>query len=217
MKNYIIPTTIVDDFFDNPRWVREFALEQKFEPDPEGRWPGLRTEQLDKLHKPLFDHTVSRILSIFYDLHTTNLEWHATGGFQLTTGVYNQGWVHKDLEMITAIIYLNDTAYNTNNGTTIYDIKEPGILFLNSDKKKESFLNPASVLKNEQYRIEHNNSYVESTIVKNKFNRLVAFDSHLFHAANEFAMPDTTERLTLVIFIDALVTKTLPLQRLKQI
>jgi len=30
-------------------------------------------------------------------------------------------------------------------------------------------------------------------------------------------MPDTTERLTLVIFIDALVTKTLPLQRLKQL
>ena len=217
MKNYIIPTTVVDDFFDNPQWVREFALQQQFNPDPRGMWPGLRSAQLDLLHKPLFDHTVGRILSIFYDLHNADLTWHASGGFQLTSGSYNQGWVHKDMEMITAIIYLNDNAHNTPNGTTIYDIKEPGIQFLNTDKKKESFLNTDLVLENDKYRKEHNDNYQASTIVKNKFNRMVAFDSHLFHAADDFAMPDNTDRLTLVIFIDTIVTKILPLQRLKQL
>ena len=50
MKNYIIPTTVVDDFFDDPHMVAEFAKKQTYSKDTHNQWPGERTESIHKLN-----------------------------------------------------------------------------------------------------------------------------------------------------------------------
>jgi len=60
MKNYIIPTTVVDDFFDNPMKVREFALQQEFKTDPHNLWPGKRTALLNDIDPALLNHIIMR-------------------------------------------------------------------------------------------------------------------------------------------------------------
>lgn len=218
MKNYIIPTTVVDDFFDNPQWVREFALLQEFKPDPESMWPGKRTELLETIHKPLFDHTINRALSMFYDIHdpANAIEWHANASFQLVNAIHNTGWIHKDLDKITGIIYLNPDA-NPSGGTTIWEAKEEATVLKNHDQKKATFKNVELSNELDSYRQENNDQFIESITVKNKFNRLVMFDGNLYHAADEYFGQGDDTRLTLVFFIDGLFAKDYPLQRLKKV
>ena len=47
------PTTICDNFFDEPDKVVEFALAQKYFPN-DGRYPGTRTEQIVNLDRSLY-------------------------------------------------------------------------------------------------------------------------------------------------------------------
>lgn len=216
MKNFVSPVTVVDDFFDNPQWVRDFALQQEFKPDPNNVWPGKRTELLERINKPLFDHTINRFLSLFYDFKVTDVNWHATASFQLVDQRYDHGWVHRDMELITGIIYLNENTV-INSGTTIYESKVEGTRLLNQTEKMKSFSQPDNAKDFENYRKENNNQFTESVVVKNKFNRLVSFDSHLYHAGNDYFGDKDTGRLTLVFFIDRLTAKEYPLQRLKKV
>ena len=64
--NYTIPTTILDNFFDDPLEVRRFALEQEFLPDINQSYPGKRSRPLHEISTPLFKHTINRFNSIFY-------------------------------------------------------------------------------------------------------------------------------------------------------
>ena len=61
------------------------------------------------------------------------------------------------------------------------------------------------------------NYYTESIRVSNKYNRIVIFDSHLYHAANEYET-NTEDRLTLTIFFSSLASSKLsPVQRLRRV
>jgi len=218
MKNYIIPTTVVDDFFDNPMKVREFALQQEFKTDPHNLWPGKRTALLNDIDPALLNHIIMRSLSVFYDFHHTHTEvkWHATAGFQMVDRRYNQGWVHKDLDKITGIIYL-DPESDLDSGTTIWESNKEATELLNHKEKMQSFMDPDSADAFEKFRKENNDQFTKSITVKNKFNRLVMFDSHLYHAADDYHGIEDTGRLTLVFFIDGLFVPDYPLQRLKKV
>ena len=45
--------TVVDNFFDNPDSIRQFGLSLPKTPDDEGRWPGIRSEELHKIDNQL--------------------------------------------------------------------------------------------------------------------------------------------------------------------
>jgi hypothetical protein len=65
VKNYVIPTTVVDDFFDDPYLVTEFASKQSYAKDVHNQWPGERTESLHKLNPDFFANTINKFLRIF--------------------------------------------------------------------------------------------------------------------------------------------------------
>ena len=44
-----LPLTVVDNFFETPTLVRNFALQQEFFKGDRGNWPGIRTKFLDEL------------------------------------------------------------------------------------------------------------------------------------------------------------------------
>jgi len=201
MKTVHFPITVVDDFFEYPDEVREFALQQEYLPDPENKWPGKRSKHLHELNPVLFNNTVNKVFSLFFNLGKTNISWNASVCFQKIDGKYQEGWVHSDENICTGIIYLSKS--KNKCGTTIYRPIDPvNATFKNLDKKIESFTNTNLIADNENFRLENNKEFRPTVTVQEEYNRLVLFDGHLLHSANEFyGGEDDSVRLTLVFFV----------------
>lgn len=214
MENYIIPTTVVDNFFDDPQMVREFADLQTYLADPSHQWPGKRTESIHKLNPTFFSNTINKFMQIFYS-ENEHVEWSGYGFFHRIGDEYDHGWVHVDGTLITGIIYL-DEKNNPHSGTTIYQPKILGEQMLHADKRIETNKYPNKTTEHKSFRDENEDQFEESIILKNKFNRLVAFDSHLYHAGGSFSNLHQNDRLTMIFFLDKLFVNTFPLQRAKR-
>ena len=213
-----IPVTIIDNFFDDPNAIRKFALSQEFEVDKNSAYPGKRTKQLHELDKKLFDIICSKFFSIYYDFTVDNsINWLVKASFQLVDKSYNSGWIHQDAnEIISGIIYLNDIT-NPKSGTSIYEAKNDNVKPIYTDKKHQGIKGEISDEEENKYRIENNLQFEESIKVNNKYNRLIAFDSNMYHAAQDFFGEDKESRLTLVIFVKELNARNTPISRFKSV
>jgi hypothetical protein len=201
MKTVHFPITVVDDFFEYPDEVREFALQQEYLPDPENKWPGERSNFLHESNPVLFNSIVNKVFSLFYDLHKTEISWNASVCFQKVDGKYQEGWVHADDNICTGIIYLSKS--KNKCGTTIYRPIDPvNTTFKNSNKKIESFTNTNLITSTENFRLENNKQFRPTVTVQEEYNRLVFFDGSLIHGANNFyGNDDDSARLTIIFFI----------------
>jgi len=217
MKHF--PTFSVDNFYDDPNSVREFALAQEFTASDEGRYPGKRTKSIYELNPKLFDTFCSRFFGIFYDFSNTKVEWAVETSFQLIEpygdipGI-NQGWIHKDHDSLCGgVIYLNPTSSN-NVGTSTWQLK-PGEEFDLDQNLKHKF-NRGEVTDLEWYADElkkANDKFHNPVIFSNVYNRMIAFDGETYHKIDGFALDEP--RLTQVFFIKEIVTNTTPLTRFK--
>jgi|LakMenE01Jun11ns_1017448.scaffolds.fasta_scaffold9689490_2 hypothetical protein len=214
-----IPTTVIDDFFDKPDQILDYGLNLEFKKDPEGRWPGTRTQPLHEINPPLFKFICNKIISIYFDLDgSSEINWVANCTFQKVNKYYKSGWIHTDEPMVfTNIIYLNKNP-NINSGTSIYKLKN-NIIIPNSEfteHKIKAYKDLVPIETIEEKRKESNDQYVEVVRVHNEYNRILSFDSNLPHAAHNFFGEDDEEpRLTLNVFFSELrVTKT-PIDRIK--
>lgn len=212
---YIIPVTVVDSFFENPFEVRNYALTQEFNTDPEFSWPGKRTAPMHTINQKLFDFVINKSLRLFYPA-TEQYQYEASMYFQMSNQQFGKGWVHADVDhLITGIIYLNPTA-TLDSGTSIYQAKNTGADPIHSNIKQDFHM--GKIENCDEARDENNNQFEETVVIKNKFNRLVLFDSHLFHSANEFVGNSIdTDRLTLVFFISKLFIPRYPIQRMMRL
>jgi hypothetical protein len=213
--SYIIPTTVVDNFFDDPAAVRKFALSLDYKTDPEGLWPGKRSERLHTVNRGFFDNFSGKFLSLFYDIENDErIRWIMDVSFQMIDSSYGEGWVHSDSSLISGVVYLNND-FDSDAGTTIYKAKTLGVKPIHSDKKIEEVLKQKD---NSSYRKENNDQFEESIVIKNKFNRLVAFDGSSYHAGNTFkGSTKDDSRLTLVFFVRELTGDRYPIQRLRTV
>ena len=99
---------IIDDFYNNPHDVREFALKQTYKPDEGNHWPGERTSELADIDKNFWRHFTQRALSLFYNFDNEEVEWTINSAFQKVSSNYSGGWVHTDKpDILTGIVYLN--------------------------------------------------------------------------------------------------------------
>ena len=201
MKTLHFPITVVDDFFEYPDAVREFALQQEYLPDPENKWPGKRSKPLHELNPVLFNNTINKVLSLFFNLNKTKISWNTSVCFQKVNSKYQEGWVHTDENICTGIIYLSKP--KNKCGTTIYRPIDPiNANLKNSDKKSEGFSNTDLIANVRDFRLENNKQFRPTVTIQEEYNRLVLFDGHLLHSANEFyGDEDDSARLTLVFFI----------------
>jgi hypothetical protein len=215
---HYFPVTILDNFFDNPNDVREFALKQKYEPDIESEWPGVRTSEIYELNKDLWTQFTRRTFSLFYNFDKEDVQWSVKSSFQKISARYSGGWVHTDRpEILTGIVYLNPNT-KADAGTSIFYRKKeyPFSSIINLDKKKAFYRNEMSHEDVEKYRLENNNQFEEVIRISNSYNRLVLFDSHLLHSANGyFGENDQEDRLALVFFVVKLSSESYPVARTK--
>lgn len=201
--NYFIPTVVVDDFFDNPDDVRNWALSLDY-PNSEPNYPGVRTDALHSVDKVFFDSVVNRFLSLFYDMSVPGVTWEAHAYFQKVGKENKDGWIHRDLEeKVTGIVYLNKDV-NINSGTSICiskTIDTSGIALIKGD---------------DETKLRNNSRFEESINLKNRYNRCIGFDSNRYHCANDFDTNLDEDRLTLIFFIRELTAKDYPIYRMKR-
>jgi hypothetical protein len=213
--NLFFPTTVIDNVFEAPDSIREFALKQEYQTDPNGMYPGKRTEMLNTL-LPEVHHTITTaVLSLFYDLQNTKIDLNARSYFQLIDSTYGDGFVHQDETVVSSIIYLNNDL-PSGFGTSVYDkatqAVDPSYIKKRVDKwKTETIDNEHS------YNREKNNSqYKESIRVENKYNRMISFDGHLSHKGNGIE-GNYPPRLTIVHLIDRVYVSESPVQRMHRL
>lgn len=218
---HLIPVTILDNFLDDPDKIRKWALQQEYFPDPDGHWPGLRTKHIHEINKPFFDVVCRKYFSQFFDLYTEDKEisWAVSMHFQIVDASYDSGWIHSDerVSQITGIIYLSPNS-SLNGGTSIYQEK-PNLIqhkHQNTEYKEKSYLKRMSIEEAKKYKEEHNAQYEETIRVSNVYNRLVSFDSHLHHAAQDFFGEGEDSRLTLVFFVNKLFANNTPISRVRR-
>ena len=202
----MIPNITVDNFFENPTLVRNFALQQEFFKGDRGNWPGLRTKFVDELDNVFFHQFCAKLMSFLPKQYDTFR--YIEAGFQIIDESYGSGWVHDDdvKYNVAGLIYLNPDQQRQGCGTTFYDYQmdvngreyaEMFRLEVNSDDPKEHN-------KYERYREEHRNKWTPNIVVENRFNRCNIFNSKTWHSANNFFGTDReSSRLTMVFFGEA--------------
>ena len=219
IKSTSFPTTIVDGFFDTPDLIRNLALKQEYSYDYNGEWPGKRCNVLDA-SSILFHTIIQKIILLYFD--DMVVDYNANMFFQIIDKKYRSGWIHRDAgnnNIVTGIIYLTP---DSKSGTSLYSKKRPLVYDDNTllDSKKEfykSINSGNSVNTVADYSQLHNTEYEETVNVKGVYNRLVLFDSNLYHRGHNFNSEDLNQsRLTIVFFINHLNCRssTLPVPRM---
>lgn len=214
------PTLCVDDFFNDPDAVRDFALHQDYT-ETSNTYPGSRTIDLSILNPALFDQ-FCRKLTTLINSDSEFIDFKISVKFQKIGRVssnpaLNVGWIHRDDENILAgIVYLNPKP-NIKSGTSLYVLKDGEPEFVQEyNEIKKSFY--GNTLLNEQHAVQalekHNSRFIETARFNNVYNRLVCYDASVFHKANSY---NNDERLTLVFFVSEYSAHSIPLLRSKNI
>lgn len=193
----LIPTLVFDNFFKNPNLITEYAYGLEYKKASGGEWPGGRTKPLHEINEELFLEIGTKILKLLWPSSYENIQYQARCYFQKISKEYiNEGWIHRDPTVLTAIIYLSK---HEKCGTSIFEQKTVN-LFKNSNIKKDVYVNK-KFNKEEKYLKENNSNFEETISIKSRYNRIIIFDSQQIHAAQKFREKDVEEdRLTLVMF-----------------
>jgi len=223
------PITLVDNFFDDPYKIREFALSCNFS-KVSGNYPGERTEMLSEVHPTYFNSFCHRLFSLFYYYEPNpQVVWRVSTNFQKIypfdddkSSPLNSGWIHSDDHscMAAGVIYLNPKS-NLDAGTSFYKMKDDvfdtrSINYeLRNDLYADKKVDP-DLYKKELVKLE--SLYDKTLEVKNVFNRMAFYGSDISHKENNFVASDDEPRLTQVFFVHKIQSniQTSPLPRLQE-
>jgi len=79
----LFPTIIVDNFFDNPDFVRDYGLSLSYS-KTQKNYPGIRTDQTED---NFFQFATEKMMAILYPMNYTNMVWRANQFFQKISGL----------------------------------------------------------------------------------------------------------------------------------
>lgn len=207
------PTIVADDFYPNPDEIRKIAQSFEYRKDANGAFPGSRTMPLNMIDPALDQFCNIRFLSLYFDLNVNSeLGWRISSYFQIvdpcepSDSVLNQGWTHVDTpSYLAGVVYLTPNA-NPDSGTSLYRLL-PGLdakVADDSANARREFYKTGAVTDDyEQMITGHNSKFEESVVTKNFYNRIVAYDGHVWHrAATHYS--GIGPRLTQVFFVNDL-------------
>lgn len=194
-----VPLTVVDNFFDTPSLVRDYALKQEFFKGDRGNWPGIRTKFIQELD-PSFMQSIGDKLTMHLPRCYTGFQY-LEASFQLIDESYGEGWVHNDDPKynVAGIIYLNSGKPKQGCGTTFYDDRDTSEDYdysseFHSDVHEE-------IGQHAETRDKINGQWVPNVKVEGRWNRCVISDSTRWHCAGKFfGTTKETSRLTIVFF-----------------
>jgi len=193
------PLLCIDNFFDDPDSIVEYANKQEYAPN---FYPGLRTQSLHHTDNEFFIWVNEKILSLLYPNDYKKLFWRTATHFQkVPQGLEHDGWVHQDENEFTCIVYLSK---HKNCGTSIFTPIDQYSKALNDQVEKVNYFQNYKEYKDleklKDTKDLNNSKFDESIIIKSKYNRLVLFDARSYHAAQPYIGTTTEDRLTLISF-----------------
>jgi len=196
-----IDSLIIDNFLDDPDFVRNIALNSEF--GITGNFPGSRTFQCDEKYNQEVIYKLETILNakiVEWNRHkeegSENVIDVDTSCFQLCLE-NDTTWIHRDPNEWTGILYLTPDA-PVDSGTGIYMHKKTGIF---------------RHYQNRQVDDVDINSWQLITFVGNLYNRMFIFRGDLYHRSvvPGFGTNKYTGRLTQTFFFN-----TTEYQRIEQ-
>jgi len=199
------PLIVIDNFLENPDRLREFANKLEYNADEQFMWPGKRTDCLSVLNPAIYKLLCEKVLSLIYDFDSQYPSYKADVKFYKTDNSIKGGWVHTDYpRAFTFMLYLSPEA-ELEEGTSL--VRPISSLYSMHDLTHDASLIKQSYLDNnlelvEKYRKELNNKFEETMKINNVYNRLIIFDSTIYHRANDFISTPENPRLTLIGFFD---------------
>lgn len=187
---------VIDNFYENPYEVREFALKQEFY--THSYHPGYRSKNFATLeHKTIFESILNSFIDkiVNFSLINDNLD---NGVFQYNTS-FDRSWIHvddynKDNEnnkIWSGIIYLTPDA-PPSSGTGFFRFIDGT---MNSNDLK--------LTNNEEYLNKYNKDITKWEIVNNignVFNRLILFPSNQYHMSMDYFGIDKYDSRLIQIF-----------------
>jgi hypothetical protein len=165
---------VIDNFYDEPLKVRDFALSQKY--ITEDYYPGKRSEisfsneniknKIEEIILPF----AGKIIKFVCNDHT-----NSNGKFQYTTS-HDRSWIHADIHTDWgAIVYLTPNA-PLSSGTGFYKLIDSNI----DENTETNYNNLCRMYRNDmtKWKLVDN--------VGNVFNRLIIFNSKRFHSSMDY-------------------------------
>ena len=220
----LYPVTIIENFYENPSFIRDFALSQKYHnchdnADLKYVFPGTRTNDIFDLDKVLHEKICKKLVSIFHNSEYDLMRWAISTSFQSVTKEYHEGIIHTDHNTIfAAVLFLSPDA-PLNSGTSLF---KPNKSF-DEAKYKQALADNDSRFRAGEIVMDtsYHSMFDEVVRVNNQYNTLILYEGQHHHAANQF-FGDTLEnsRLSQVFFInkiDAQKQSVFPLSRTKAI
>jgi hypothetical protein len=170
----------VDNFYDNPDAVRNFALSQEFIAH-EQYHKGKRTEVLYRPEslKQKFEKILGRKITKWVDYGVNGCFQHCVAKDQI---VY-----HYDTQNYAGVIYLTPDA-PPESGTTFYRSRRNKLMKILNSKQALATGKSFNQLQAETFY----NGFFDKTqfemvdTVGNVYNRLVLWDAHILHAATSY-------------------------------
>ena len=222
MKKF--PVTILDNFYENPDLVRQFALSLDYTDDGSGDWPGKRSLPLHEVNRSFFTTFCNKLFNLFYDLDYQGINYSVNTTFQSITNYsenpiseLNTGWTHADVSCLLAgVIYLNPNP-EKNSGTNIYSRIDGENTDLIQSEKNKLYLEKEPVTESEYAKqiLENNNKFEETISIKNVYNRMILFEGGVFHGVPSYYSSSSEPRLTQVFFVHKVEGQRYPVVRSK--
>ncbi len=220
----LYPVTIIENFYENPDAIRQYALAQEYKFRHEQTeinyvYPGCRTSDLSYLDKSFYDNVCKKLVSVFHNTEYDYMRWAIATSFQSVSEEYSQGVIHTDHNTVFAgVLYLTPNA-PLNGGTS---------LFRKNNSFDEAKYQQALNMNDERFKAgeivmdaSYHSMFDEIVRVNNAYNTLVIYEGRHYHAANDFfgkTLKDS--RLAQVFFvskIDAQKQSVFPISRVNAI
>jgi predicted O-methyltransferase YrrM len=177
---------IVDDFYDDPHAVRDFALQQEFEKNLD-YYKGNRSKNqfIVPGTKEAFEKIIGKKITNWTETHGM------CGRFQYCTAQDDLVY-HCDGQTLAGMVYLTPDA-PVSCGTSLFAHKKTGM-------RNENDFGNINVFEGGYY---DRTKFELVDTAGNVFNRLVLFDAKCIHSANEYFGTDlTNSRLFHLFFFD---------------
>ena len=211
----LFPTLVVDDFLEDPDYVLCLATNAEYNDPGHTNYPGVASKnKIHELDQELFDAILQKIFGYYWDLNNP-VKFRVDMEFQKIEK-NGQGIIHLDTTygaLAAGVIYLNQDI-DRDTGTSFYKLTDPDYKI-----KQHEFLDPIAryhagehVDGLDNICEKHYNMFEETMRVQNQYNRLVTYDSNVWHTATSYG--DQT-RYTLRFFINELESnhQDFPLRR----
>jgi hypothetical protein len=231
-----LPNICVDNFFNDPDKIYEYAMSQEFYSAsndsvearerglPLGYWPGKRTKPFHIIDSDFTEALSNKIMALFFgSIREVTLESYFQLIYPHEHKEIKNGWIHTDSgsTKYAGVVYLNKNM-SLDSGTSLYRQKKMGPdLSVNFVKARNLHYSPNFADKDILYikeQLENNNSYYEETVRFNAiYNRLVGYDSSYHHGVRDYHGNNNEPRLTLVFFIHGIKSDWFPIPESKRI